>query len=129
MELKEAKKILKDDGYVISYSDLEDKTVHQMEDLVRLANVLANAVHYFMDSDNDYEIVKLGAYGYTVKNMKFDYMSIKIGLMFTKFDDYPKIKVEFWNENEIRDAAIYDANGASPTKIFKDIDKMFKNLG
>lgn len=72
MDLKEAKKILKDDGYVISYSDLEDKTVHQMEDLVRLANVLANAVHYFMDSDNDYEIVKLGAYGYTVKNMKYD---------------------------------------------------------
>ena len=61
--------------------------------------------------------------------MKYDYMSVKIGLMFTKFDDEPKIKVEFWNENEIRDAAIYDANGASPTKIFKDIDKIFKNLG
>ena len=37
MELKEAKKILKDDGYVISYSDLEDKAVNQMEDLVTLA--------------------------------------------------------------------------------------------
>ena len=129
MELNEAKKILKDDGYVISYSDLEDKAVNQMEDLVTLANVLANAVPYFTDPDNDYEIVKLGAYGFTVKNMKADYISVKIGLMFTKFDDEPKIKVEFWNETEFKDGVIYTADKASTSKLVKDIDKLFKNLG
>lgn len=128
MELNEAKKILKDDGYVISYSDLEDKAVNQMEDVVKLANVLANAVHYFTDPDNDYEIVKLGAYGYTVKNMKYDYMTVKIGLLFTKFDDEPKIMIGFWNENEFRDGLIHTADAASPTKLFKDVDKMFSNL-
>ncbi len=129
MELNEAKKILKDDGYVISYSDLEDKAVNQMEDVVKLANVLANAVHYFTDPDNDYEIVKLGAYGYTVKNMKADYLTIKIGLLFTKFDDEPKIMIGFWNGDEFRDGLIHTADAASPTKLFKDVDKLFKNLG
>lgn len=58
-----------------------------------------------------------------------DYMTVKIGLLFTKFDDEPKIKVEFWNEDEFRDGVIHTADAASPTKLFNDVNKIFKNLG
>lgn len=119
MELKEAEKILKDDGYVIRYSDLEDKAVRQLEILVTLANLLADVVHYFTDPDNDYELVKLGAYGFEVKN-RTNEAKAKIGLLFDKTEDkdIPRIGVEINGE------LVYTTTHNSAAGLFRMVNNL-----
>ena len=112
MNLHEAKKILSDEGYSIEYSELEDKAINQMEDIVNLANTLANVVHYFTDSEGNYDIVKLYSYGFDIKNRKTDKIA-KIGLLFDKNRDIPKIGVEIDGE------VVYTSTKNSAAGLFK----------
>ena len=121
MELKEAEKILKDDGYVISYSELEDKTINQMEDLVALANSLANAVGYFTDSEGKFVIVKLDAYGFTVEN-KETKTKTKIGLL-TKNNKEPQISILIYDGNTLKHSIYADADNVNSKGIFKYVSR------
>lgn len=119
MNLNEAEKVLGDNGYAIKFSDMETKAENQMEKIVYLANTLSNVVEYFMDSEGDFDIIKVYAYGFEVKN-KTNESTAKIGLLFDKNVDIPKIGVELDGE------LVYTTTGNTAGGLFRMITNLFK---
>jgi hypothetical protein len=122
MELNEAEKILKDEGYEIKYTDLEDTAVNKTEDLVTLANVLADVVPYFSNSNGKFNIVKVKAYGFTVENSETKNLG-KIYFLPSQFTDEPKIMVSIVKDGRLLDGFIVLADKTSAKDIFNFINK------
>jgi hypothetical protein len=122
MELNEAEKILKDEGYEIKYTDLEDTAVNKTEDLVTLANVLADVVPYFSNSNGKFNIVKVEAYGFTVENSETKNL-VKIYFLQSQFTDEPKIMVSIVKDGRLLDGVIVLAGKTSAKDIFNFVNK------